>query len=86
MFSLRSELRLYLHEFLFIFEYTCRSIGKILDKRRGKLPTKEALRVVAKKAFIAADMDNNGYLTMDEIELWCMNNYEFQKFLNKFGK
>ena len=65
---------MYLHEFAFLFEYTVNAIGKILRKR---MPSKEILRVLAKKAFVSADFDNNGYLTLDEIELWCTNNIEF---------
>ena len=82
MFSLRGELKLYLHEVIFIFELTCRSIGRILGK---KMPSKDILRVVAKKAFVSADFDNNGYLTIDEIELWCFSNADFKKFLMCFG-
>jgi hypothetical protein len=83
MFSLRDELRLYLHEVMFLFEYTCKSIGLILGK---KMPKKDILRVVAKKAFMSADIDNNGYLTLDEVELWCTTNYEWKRFLSRFGK
>lgn len=79
MFSLRGELKLYLHEVIFIFELACKSLGRILGK---KMPAKEILRVVAKKAFVSADFDSNGYLTIDEIELWCLSNFEFKKFLN----
>ena len=50
------------------------------------MPTKDILRVVAKKAFMSADIDNNGYLTIDEIELWCTTNYEWKKFLIRFGR
>jgi hypothetical protein len=35
------------------------------------MPSKELLRVVAKKAFNTADFDGSGYLSLDEIELWC---------------
>jgi hypothetical protein len=67
---------------IFLFEYTCKAVGKILIL---KIPKKDILRVVAKKAFMSADIDNNGYLTLDEIELWCTTNYEWKKFLSKFG-
>lgn len=49
------------------------------------MPSSEVLRAVAKKAFMSADIDNNGYLTLDEVELWCNNNLEFKAFLDKFG-
>jgi len=81
MFSLRDELQLYLHEVIFLFQYTCRSISKIL---RVKMPSKEVLRIAAKKAFMSADIDNNGYLSIDEIELWCTTNYEWKNFLFRF--
>lgn len=82
MFSLSGDLKLFLHEIIFIFEMTCKSIGRVL---RTKMPSKDVLRVVAKKAFVSADMDSNGYLTIDEMELWCYNNQDFQRFLSKFG-
>ncbi len=90
MFSLRAELRLYLHEFIYLFANSCRAVFRILDKKKNNkkniVPGKEVFRVVAKKAFLAADFDNNGFLTLDEIEMWCLNNIEFQKFLHRFGK
>jgi len=72
-----------LFEVIFLFEYTCKAVGMILRK---KMPSKEVLRVVAKKAFLSADIDSNGYLTLDEVELWCATNTAFQHFLSKFGK
>eukprot|EP00347_Sterkiella_histriomuscorum_P004459 403360382 len=81
MFSLRDELRIYLHEMIYIFEQTISGFGRVFQKR---MPSKEILRIVSKKAYVSADMDNNGYLTIDEIELWCFNNMEFKKFLMKF--
>eukprot|EP00350_Pseudokeronopsis_sp_OXSARD2_P009995 CAMPEP_0170548594 /NCGR_PEP_ID=MMETSP0211-20121228/6871_1 /TAXON_ID=311385 /ORGANISM="Pseudokeronopsis sp., Strain OXSARD2" /LENGTH=117 /DNA_ID=CAMNT_0010854205 /DNA_START=424 /DNA_END=777 /DNA_ORIENTATION=+ len=48
------------------------------------MPSKEVLRIAAKKAFMSADIDNNGYLSIDEIELWCTTNYEWKNFLFRF--
>ena len=79
LFFPKDENKLYLYEVIFLFQYTCKSVGIVIQE---KMPKKEILRVVAKKAFLSADIDNNGYLTIDEIELWCMANKEWFNFLS----
>lgn len=78
MLSLRGEYKLYLHEVIYLFENTCKAIGKILHQ---PMPRQYVLRIIAKKAFMSADINNNGSLSIEELEFWCNRNIEFNNFL-----
>ena len=82
LFFGRHDFKLDKFEFSTIFAMTCQAFEIVLDI---PIPKVELIVRVARKAFIAADIDGSGYLSIDELELWCYYNEEWNEFVNHFS-